>query len=90
MGVHASRHDTKMVSFLGTLTHCTISFHVLRRLGKVKECCFAGLKTEAETRWSSRTEAVKPIQLYLEKIVLLLENVVEDDSQTMNTQSDGQ
>ena len=39
------------------------------------------LKAEAETRWSSRTEAVKPIKLYFEKIVLLLENMVEDDNQ---------
>ena len=48
------------------------------------------LKAEAETRWSSRTEAVKPLELYFEKIVLLLENMVEDDSQTIDTQSDGQ
>ena len=48
------------------------------------------LKAEAETRWSSRTEAVKPIELYLEKIVRLLENMIEDDSQTIDTLSDGQ
>ena len=48
------------------------------------------LKAEAETRWNSRTEAVKPIELYLEKIVLLFENMVEDDIQIIDTQSDGQ
>ena len=48
------------------------------------------LKAEAETRCNSRTEAVKPIELYLKKIVLLLENMVEDDCQTIDTQSEGQ
>ena len=48
------------------------------------------LNAVAETRWSSRTEAVKPIELYLEKTVLLFDYVVEDDSQTIDTQSDGQ
>ena len=57
---------------------------------KLKNAVSLVLKIEAETRWSSRTEAVKPIQLYLEKIVVLLENVVEDDSQTIDTQSNGQ
>ena len=59
-------------------------------MGKLKHAVTLVLKTEAETCWSSRTEAVKPIELYSEKIVLLLENTVEDDSQTIDTQSDGQ
>ena len=35
VGVHAARQDTEMVSFfLRPLTHCTISFPVLRSVGK--------------------------------------------------------
>ena len=60
-----------------------------QRWEKLKNAVPLILKAEAETRWSSRTEAVKPIELYLEKIVLLLENMVEDDSQRIDTQSDG-
>ena len=53
---------------------------------KLKETVPLVLKAEAETRWSSRTEAVKPIELYLKKIVVLLENMVEDGRQTIDTQ----
>ena len=61
-----------------------------QRWEKLKDAVPLILKAEAKTRWSSRTEAVKPIELYVEKIVLLLENMVEDDSQIIDTQSDGQ
>ena len=64
-------------------------FRSTERWEKLKDAIPLVLKAEAKTRWSSRTEAVKPIELYLEKIVLLLENMVEDDSQTIDTQSDG-
>ena len=61
-----------------------------QRWEKLKDAVPLILKAEAETRWSSRAEAKKPRELYFEKIVLLLENMVEDDSQTIDTQSDGQ
>ena len=64
--------------------------HFTQRWEKLKNAVPLILKAEAETRWSSRTEAVKPIELYFEKIVLLLENMVENGSQTIDTQSDGQ
>ena len=61
-----------------------------QRWEKLKDAVQLILKAEAETRWSFKTEAVKPIELYLEKKVLLLENKIEDDRQTIDTQSDGQ
>ena len=61
----------------------------MQRWEKLKLTVPLVLKAEAETRWSSRTEAVKPIELYLEKIVLLLENIIENHSQTIDTQSNG-
>ena len=61
-----------------------------QRWEKLKDAVPLILKAEAKTRWNSRTEAVKPIKLYFEKIVLLLENMVEDDSQTIDIQNDGQ
>ena len=61
----------------------------MQRWEKLKNAVPLVLKPEAETRWSSRTEAVKPIELYLEKIVFLVKNIVEDDSQTIDIQSDG-
>ena len=91
MGVHAVGQDRKMVSFFGIINSLYNFFsRSTQRWEKLKDAVPLILKAEAETRWSSRTEAVKPIELYLEKIVLLLENMVEDDSQTIDTQSDGQ
>ena len=52
-------------------------------LRKAKVCHSAVLRT----RWSSRSEALKPIEIYLKKIVLLLENMVEDDNQSIDKQS---
>ena len=91
VGVHAARQDTKMVSFFGTINLLYNFFsRSTQRWEKLKDAVPLVLKAEAETRWSFRTEAVKPIELHLEKIVLLLENIVENDSQTIDTQSDGQ
>ena len=91
VSVHVTRQDTEMVSFFGTINSLYNFFsRSTQRLKKLKDVVPLVLKAEAETRWSSKTEAVKPIELYLEKIVLLLENMIEDDSQTINTQKDGQ
>ena len=91
VGVYAARQDTEMVSFFRIINSLYNFFsRSTQRWEKLKDAVPLVLKAEAETRWSSRTEAVKPIELYLEKIVLLLENIVENHSQTIDTQSNGQ
>ena len=90
VNVHVARKDTEMVSFFGTINSLYNFFsRSTQRWEKLKDAVPLVLKAEAETRWSSRTEAVKPIELCLEKIVLLLENTVENDSQTIDTQNNG-
>ena len=80
-----------MISFFWTINSLYNFFsRSTQHWQKLKNAVPLILKAEAETRWRSRTEAVKPIELYFEKIVLVLENMVEDDSQTIDTQSDGQ
>ena len=87
VGVYAARQDTEMVSFFGTINLYNFFSRSTQRWKKLKDAVPLVLKAEAETRWSSRIEAAKPIKLYLEKIVLLLESIVENDSQTIDTQS---
>ena len=91
MSLDVSRQDTEMVSFFGII-NSLYNFFSCSMLcwEKLKDAVLLVLKAEAETHQSSRTEAVKPIELYLKKIVLFLENMVEDDSQTIDTQSNGQ
>ena len=73
VGVHAARQDTEMVSFFGTINSLYNFFsRSTQRWEKLKDAVPLVLKAEAETRWSSRTEAVKLIKLYVQKIVLLL------------------
>ena len=75
----------KWFLFFGTINSlCNFFSHSTQRWRKLKDAVPLVLKAEAETR-SPRREAVKPIELYLKKIVLLLENMVEDDSQTIDT-----
>ena len=89
--VYVARKDPEIVSFFGTINSLYNFFSCsMQCWEKLKDAVLLVLKAEAETHWSSRTEAVKPIELYFEKIVLLLENMVEDDCQTINTQNDGQ
>ena len=91
LGVHAARQNREMVSFFGIINSLYNFFsRSTQRWKKLKDAVPLVLKAEAETRWSSRTEVVKPIELYLEKIVLSLESMVKDNSQTIDTQSDGQ
>ena len=80
-----------MISFFWTINSLYNFFsRSTQRWEKLKDAVPLILKADAETRWSSKTEAVKPIELYFEKMVLLLENMVEDDGQTIDTQSYGQ
>ena len=60
------------------MNHCTIYFPVPHSDG------INFLKAEAETRFSARTEEVKPVQIYLEKIT----GTTADASQTIDTHSD--
>ncbi|XP_071051135.1 zinc finger MYM-type protein 1-like [Onthophagus taurus] len=46
------------------------------------------LKSDSDTRWSAKTESVKPVNKYLEQIVEVLQNIMDDGSATSETKSD--
>ncbi|GBL80117.1 hypothetical protein AVEN_29111-1 [Araneus ventricosus] len=46
------------------------------------------VKSESETRWSSRAEPLKPVNKYLDELLDLLNNTVEDADETPETRSD--
>ncbi|GBO36864.1 hypothetical protein AVEN_251080-1 [Araneus ventricosus] len=46
------------------------------------------VKFESETRWNSRAEALKPVSKYLDELLDLLQNMVEDVDETFESRSD--
>jgi len=89
VGVHAAKQDTAMVSFFGIIESLySFFFRSIQRWVKLKDVVPVASKAEAETRWSTRIEAVKPVQVYLEKIVDVLDSMTEDVSQKIDAQSD--
>ena len=60
----------------------------MQRWEKLKDPAQLVLKVEAEIRRSSRTEAVKPMQMYLDKIVEVLNSIIDDTSHAIDAQSD--
>lgn len=46
------------------------------------------VKSESDTRWSARVEAVKPVCRYLEEILDVLQGMANDDEETSETRSD--
>ncbi|XP_053119254.1 uncharacterized protein LOC128330414 [Hemicordylus capensis] len=46
------------------------------------------VKSESETRWSSRTEAVKPVNNHLEEILQVLLDMTDDEDENIETRTD--
>ncbi|KAL1447902.1 hypothetical protein MTO96_044187 [Rhipicephalus appendiculatus] len=62
VGVHAAKEDTMMMTFFGTIEALYVFFsRSTHRWEKLKHAVPVVVKSESETRWSSRVEAVKPI-----------------------------
>ncbi|GBO07343.1 hypothetical protein AVEN_28245-1 [Araneus ventricosus] len=58
------------------------------RSGKLVSTIPITVKSESETRWSSRAEALKPVSKYLDELLDLLHNMIEDADETPETRSD--
>ncbi|XP_072172633.1 zinc finger MYM-type protein 1-like [Diadema setosum] len=89
VGVHAAKQDTMMVTFFGTIEAMYVFFsRSTQRWEKLKRALPVAVKSESETRWSARTEAVKPVCKYLAEILKVLENLIDNENETSDTRSD--
>ena len=46
------------------------------------------VKSESEIRWSARTEAVKPVSKYIEEMLQVLQDMIDNKNKTSETRSD--
>ncbi|XP_040262207.1 52 kDa repressor of the inhibitor of the protein kinase-like [Bufo bufo] len=89
VGVHAAKQDTMMVTFFGTIEALYVFFsRSTQRWEKLKNAVPMVVKSESETRWSARTEAVKPVNNYFEEIVQVLQDMTDNENETSETRSD--
>ena len=78
-----------MVTFFGTIEALYVFFsHSTLRWEKLKNSVPVVVKSESETRWSARVEAVKPVNKYLEDMLKVLQDMTDDGNQTVETRSE--
>ena len=79
----------KKVTFFGNIDALYVFFsRSTQRWEKLKAVVPVALKSDSDTRWSAKTESVKPVNKYLEQIVEVLQNIMDDESATSETKSD--
>lgn len=89
VGVHAVSHEVAGVTFFSTVQAIYVYFsQSTLRWEKLKTALGVSMKSESETRWSARVEAIKPIHDQLEHLVELLENIADDQDVNSDTRSD--
>ncbi|GBM80651.1 hypothetical protein AVEN_87030-1 [Araneus ventricosus] len=86
VGVHSAKQDPIMVTFFGTIQALCVFFSRSTSCWeKLVSTIPITVKSESKTRWSSRTEALKPVSKYLNELLDLLHNIVEDADETPET-----
>ena len=89
VGVYAAKQDTMMVTLFGTIEALYVFFsRSTQRWEKLKNAVPVVVRSEAETRWSARTEAVKPVNKYLEEILQVLQDMTDNENETSEIRSD--
>ncbi|GBN93720.1 hypothetical protein AVEN_132725-1 [Araneus ventricosus] len=89
VGVHSAKQDPVMVTFFGTIQALYVFFsRSTSRWEKVVSTIPITVKSESERRWSSRKEALKLVTKYLDDLLDLLHNMVEDADEILETISD--
>ncbi|XP_077263727.1 zinc finger MYM-type protein 1-like [Temnothorax americanus] len=89
VGVHAAKQDIMMVTFFGVIEALYVFFsHSTQRWEKLKNAVPVVVKSESETRWSARTEAVKPVNKYFEEILQVFLDMIDNVNETSETRSD--
>ncbi|XP_072129186.1 zinc finger MYM-type protein 1-like [Mobula birostris] len=89
VGVHAAKQDTMMVTYFGTIEALYVFLsRSTQRWEKLKNAMPVVVKSESETRGSARTEAVKPVNKYLEEILQVLQDMIDNENETSKARSD--
>ena len=89
VGVHAAIEEVMMVTFFGTIDALYVFFSRLtQRWQKLKGAVPITLKSDSNARWSAKTESVKPVHIYIDEIVEVLQNLMVDKSASNETKSD--
>ncbi len=90
-GVHSAKQDPIVITFFGTIeTIYTFFSRSTLRWEQLKNAVSITVKRDCETRWSSRSEAVKAMYEGLDELVKLLEKLSDDKSQTNDTRTDAE
>ncbi|XP_066965455.1 uncharacterized protein [Macrobrachium rosenbergii] len=78
-GIHAASEESITVTFFGTLDALYNFFsRSTMRWDKLRKAMPITLKSESETRWIAREEAVKPVCHHFDDLVILLEEMSTD------------
>ena len=89
VGVHAAKIDPIVITYFGTVESIYLFFsRSTLRWEQLKNAVKITVKREAETRWSSKAEAVKAISEGVTELVELLESLSDDINQTMDTRNE--
>jgi hypothetical protein len=89
VGVNAAKQEPMMVTFFGIIQALYVFFsRATQRWDKLKNAVPVVLKPESETRWSARTDAVNPVNKYIENILLLLQDMMDNTQETSETRSE--
>ena len=69
VGVHAAKEEVMMVTFFRTIDALYVFFtRSTQRWQKLKDAVPITLKSDSDTRWSAKTESVKPVHTYIDEI----------------------
>ncbi|XP_028968387.1 uncharacterized protein LOC100903808 [Galendromus occidentalis] len=88
-GLHSARSEPAMISFFATIEALYAFFsRSTLRWEKLKKTIPVGLKRESETRWSSRSDAVKVVSTHVREIIDLLDKMSDDSCDSVETRSE--
>ena len=89
VGLHAAKEEVMMVTFFGTIDALYVFFsRSTQRWQKLKDAVPITLKSDSDTRWSAKTESVKPVHTFIDEILEVLQNLMLDESASNETKSD--
>lgn len=89
VGMDAVKQDILMIGFFGVMDTVFNFFgRSTLRWDKLKKTIKFTLKSQSETRWSSRTEAVRPLYMQIKDVIKLLDTMSKDEEENSMTRSD--
>ncbi|XP_066953190.1 zinc finger MYM-type protein 1-like [Macrobrachium rosenbergii] len=88
-GIYAASEESVTVTFFDTLDALYNFFsRSTMRWDKLRKAMPTTLKSESETRWNARAEAVKPVCHHFDDLLILLEEMSIDLKENVDTRSE--